>query len=123
MFSSIEAAVAWAAKVSGVPASTDVRYDANGAPLEDAPFCIVSRTGGELDYPHDSPEITFELWAQTETRAEELANIVAIACKTMPPEDEHVNQVDVPRMYSYGLQEGGWHVWDVAVTWRVNLQD
>lgn len=123
MFSSIEEAVRWAGGVLEVPASTEVQRDSRGVPSAKGEFCIVERTGGELDYPHDSPEMTFEMWARSSERAEQMANVAAIACKTMPPEDPHVNAVGVPRVYSYGLQDGGWHVWDVAVDWQVTLLD
>lgn len=118
MFSSMEMAVAWAAGVLGYRAATCMPRDYAGEAI-----CLVDRTGGELDYPHDSPEISFSVWARSEAEAESGANALAIACKTMPPGDWHVNAVGVPRVFSYGREDGGWFVWQTTVPFQVRLQD
>ena len=119
MFSSMECSVAWADRVLGVHAVTYPPPDAR----ELGAFCVVERTGGELAWPHDSPEISFQLWADSESDAEELANMLAIATVTMPMDDPHVNAMGTPEVLSYGREEGGWFVWQVTVSLDVRLTD
>lgn len=119
MFSSMECSIAWARRVLGM---WTVTYPPpNGR--EFGAFCVVERTGGELAWPHDSPEISFQLWADSEDEAEELANMLAIATVTMPMDDPHVNAMGTPEVLSYGREEGGWFVWQVTVSLDVRLTD
>lgn len=118
MFSSTEMAVAWAAEVLGVQSGTYMPSKFDGDAI-----CIVDRTGGDLDYPHDAPEIAFQVWARNEADAESGATCIAIACKTRPPDDPHVNHVRTPRVFSYGREERGWFVWQCSVAFDVTLLD
>lgn len=124
MFSSIEAAVEWAQFVlgGGVRVGTYVPRDAEGLPTGKQSLCLVDRTGGTLNFPHDFPEITFQVWTKSEAESEELANVLAIACKTAPPTDPHINSIQPPTLSSYGNQ-GAWFVWQVSVSWGVRLDD
>lgn len=117
MFDSMEMAVAWAASVLGTRACTYLPAD----PPDE--LCVVERVGGELDYPHDSPEFAFQVWAKAEKAAKDGACLVAVAAKTAPPADGHVNSVGVPTVYSYGREDGGWFVWQATVPMEVNLLD
>ncbi|MBS6418870.1 MAG: hypothetical protein KH372_08645 [Olsenella uli] len=122
MFSSVECMVSWATATIGVRCGTQVPRGASGV-AEGGTFLVVTRTGGELDYPHDAPRLAVQTWARSEADAEALANQVAIALRTMPPTDAHVNHVGVPSVLSYGRQDGGWYVWQVDVGLGVNLLD
>lgn len=119
MFSSLEHSLSWAHEVLDIRCATYPPADAQGLEA----FCVVERTGGPLDYPHDSPDMTFQLWARDEATAEENANVLAIAAKKRPMGDPHVNAMGVPEMMSYGRMEGGWFVWQVSVPLNVNLLD
>ncbi len=124
MFSSLEYTIKWVHSVLGYRTSTHVPRDADGMALvRDKKFCIVERTGGELDYPHDSPSFAVQIWSQSESDAEQDANILAIATKTVPMNDYHINAVGIPDVLSYGLMEGGWFVWQVNLDLEVNLLD
>ncbi|NPD32254.1 hypothetical protein HLV35_03100 [Eggerthellaceae bacterium zg-997] len=124
MFSSIECAVSWAARVLLVRACTYVPRTSEGdVTADDAEFCVVERVGGPLAYPHDEPEIAFQVWARREARAEQLACMLAVAARTMPISDAHVNGMGVPSVCSYGREEGGWFVWQTTVPLKVNLLD
>lgn len=124
MFSSLEYAVNWARSILGYRTSTYVPRDADGMALvRDKKFCIVERTGGELDYPHDMPSFSFQIWSQSEADAEADANILAIATKTKPMDDYHINACGTPSVLSYGLMDGGWFVWQVNLDLNVNLLD
>lgn len=118
MFSSTACAIAWARSLLGVHVGTYVPADAQDM----AEFVIVERAGGPLDYPHDSPDITFQIWAKSEAVAESEANVIAIALKTQPMDDPRVNAVGVPDVMTYGKQEGGWFVWQVGVRLEVNIR-
>lgn len=126
MFSSIECAINWARQILGVHVGTFVPRDARGvvsaAPNIDT-FAVVERTGGALDYPHDSPEISVQVWSRSDEKAETMANMLAIACKTKPIDDDHVNAIGVPTLFSYGAEAGGWLVWQVNISLEVNLLD
>lgn len=119
MFSSMECSTDWVRHVLGI---RTVTYPPPNA-RELGAFCVVERTGGELAWPHDSPEISFRLWADSELEAEELANMLAIATVTMPMDDPHVNAMGTPEVLSYGREEGGWFVWQVTVPLDVRLTD
>ena len=119
MFSSVECSIRWAATILEVPVGTYAPEESEKLTA----FAITERTGGSLDYPHDNPDITFQIWAKEEARAEQLANLLAIAAKTMPIDDSHVNTMDVPEMMSYGKAEGDWFIWQVSVGLNVNLLD
>lgn len=121
MFSSLECVIAWAHDVTDVPCGTYLPEGAKST--AGGSYCVVSRDGGELDYPHDAPDVSIQVWSPTEAGAESLANVVAIACKTMPINDRHVNNVGVPSVLRYGREDGGWYVWQVDVTLEVNLLD
>lgn len=123
MFSSIECAIKWAHSVLGIDTCTYVPLKDDGSVDASTSFCVVERTGGELDYPHDAPEIAFQVWAKTEDRAETLANMLAIATKTMPIDDMHVNGMETPTLVTYGREAGGWFVWQVSVVIHVSLRD
>lgn len=86
-------------------------------------FALVDRTGGVLDYPHDRPEFSVSIWARREDVCEELAHKLAIALKTRPPEDEHINSHSVPSVFSYGREEGGFFVWQVTFGLVTNILD
>lgn len=119
MFSSLEFIIGWIGKtLEYVPVFT--------YPPEKTPdvFCTVDRTAGQLDYPHDNPEFTVSIWSKREDKAEELANVLAIAVKIKPPTDDyHINTVGVPNMYSYSKVDGGYFVWQVSFFLSVNLLD
>lgn len=119
MVSVVELSVEWSASVLGVAARTSPPRDSQ----DEAEFCLVERTGGLLDWPHDSPEVTFQLWARADERAEQLAMMLAIAAKTVPPRDRHINAVGVPSVSSYGEVDGGFFVWQVSLPLEMNLLD
>lgn len=125
MFSSLEYAIKWASEVLGYRAVSYVPRNADDTlkPIKDKKFCVVNRTGGELNYPHDSPSFAFQLWCRTDAEAEEEANILAIAAKLKPMKDIHVNAVGVPDVLSYGYAEDGWFIWQVNIDLEVNLLD
>ena len=123
MFSSVEYAAAWASDVLGVRACTYAPRDARGDVPGSEPFCVVERTGGPLDWSHDSPEIAFQPWSRSEAEAEAMAASLAIAVRTRPMDDPHVNAAGVPDVLSYGREEGGWFVWQTSVRLEVNLLD
>lgn len=118
LFSSTQMAVEWAASVLEVRTCTYMPEDVEGGVV-----CVVERTGGEVAYPHDAPEMSFQVWAKTEAEAEAGAMMVAIAASTMPPEDYHVNAVGTPTVFSYGREDGGWFVWQATVPFSVRLID
>ena len=117
MWSSMEMMGEWARDVLDVPVST---YPASGA---GPTFALVSRTGGRVDYPHDSPEISVQVWSKSDSEAEEGAMAIGIAAKTLPPDDPHVNSVGAPNVYRYGAQDGGWFVWEADVPLETNIID
>lgn len=119
MFSSVEHSIEWAEGILGIQVGTYAPDDSD----EMDSFCIVERTGGEIDYPHDSPDITFQIWAKTGLGAETQANMLAISAKMRPMDDPHVNGMGVPEMMTYGREEGGWFVWQVSIPLNVNLLD
>lgn len=124
MFSSVQCAVEWAATTLGVRASTYLPMDATGGvDADEKTFVVVERTGGELDYPHDNPEISFQVWSRSEADAEAYANMLAIASRTKRMADRHVNAMGVPSVLSYGREDGGWFVWQVTQPLSVNLLD
>ena len=84
-------------------------------------FCLVERTGGEVSWPHDSPEVAFQVWAKTDLAAEQAAYLLAIGAVTAPPADPHCNSVGTPTMYSYGREEGGWYVWQATIPFEFNM--
>ena len=119
VFDPMEFVVGWVAGVLEAPAYT---YVPDGPPDL---FAVVTRTGGEVAYPHDSPEFAVQAWARTDADAETAAYLVAIAA-TNPasqPADRHCNAVGTPTMYSYGREDGGWYVWQVTVPLEFNLLD
>lgn len=119
IYDPMEMAVKWAASICECPVSTYVRDDAQDNDV----FITVERTGGIVDYPHDSPEITFRVWATSDATAEENAYLLAIAAKTMPPSDAYVNAVGAPTMYSYGREDDGdYYMWDVSIPFNIRLQ-
>lgn len=118
LFSSTQMAVEWAASVLETRACTYMPDDAH-----EQVVCVVERTGGDVAYPHDAPEISFQIWAKAEADAEAGAMMVAIAASTKPPEDPHVNAVGAPTVFSYGREEGGWFVWQATVPFSVRLID
>lgn len=121
MVSSIELVCKWVGKVLGVRVGTYPPSGSTTATDSASPFAVVTRTGGEVDYPHESPAFAVQVWAPDEATAETCAYLVAIACKTMPPADPHVNDVLTPTVLSYGRMEGGWFVWQTNVNLEVNL--
>lgn len=124
MFSSVQCAVEWAAEVLGVRACTYLPRDASGNVTSgDRTLVVVERTGGELAYPHDSPDISLQVWSRSEAEAESGANMLAIAARTMPMADRHVNSMGTPSVLSYGREPGGWFVWQVDQPLSVNLLD
>lgn len=124
MFSSVQCAVEWAATTLGVRACTYLPMDATGGvDADEKTFVVVERTGGELDYPHDNPEISFQVWSRSEADAEAYANMLAIAARTKMMADRHVNAMGVPSVLSYGREDGGWFVWQVTQPLSVNLLD
>ncbi|MCI6275080.1 MAG: hypothetical protein MR611_10510 [Coriobacteriaceae bacterium] len=123
MVSSLEMVCEWVRGVLGVRVGTYPPASATTATGGAQPFAVVTRTGGEVDYPHESPAFAVQVWAADEATAETDAYLVAIACKTMPPSDAHVNAILTPTVLSYGRMEGGWFVWQANVSLEVNLLD
>lgn len=121
MISSLEIVRDWAAETLGLDAGTYVPADATAAYPDAEPFCVVTRTGGTLDYPHDSPKFAVQVWAADESAAETYAAMLAIACRTMPPKDPHINSVAAPAVLSYGREDGGWFVWETDIDLEINL--
>lgn len=119
--SSLEILIAWVKDVLDIDAGTYPPHDATTATEAAEPFAVITRTGGAVDYPHDSPQFAVQLWAASEERAELLANLLAIACRTMPPDDSHVNSLATPTVLSYGRMDGGWFVWQVDIGLEVNM--
>lgn len=123
MVSSLELVCKWVRSVLGVRVGTYPPPTSTTATDQSEPFAVVTRTGGEVDYPHESPAFAVQVWAADEATAETDAYMVAIACKTRPPEDGHVNAVLTPSLLSYGSMDGGWFVWQANVNLEVNLLD
>lgn len=119
--SSLEIVTSWVKEVLEIDAGTYPPHDATVATEDAEPFAVVTRTGGAVEYPHDSPAFAVQLWAASEDQAELLANLLAIACRTKPPADSHINAVETPTVLSYGRMEGGWFVWQVDIGLEVNM--
>lgn len=51
-------------------------------PKDETEFVTVERTGGVVENMVDYPTIAIQTWAQTQERAEEMANEVRVACLT-----------------------------------------
>ena len=117
IFSSMEFMVKWVSETLKVPCSTRVPRDTPNT------FAQIDRTGGTMDYPHDSPEYTVSIWAKSEAECEQLAHELAIALKLTPPTDKHINQVDVPNVFSYGVQDGGYTTWQVTFQMQINIKN
>lgn len=119
MYSSLEHTIKWVARISELPTQTHVPAKMPAA------FCVVERTSGRLDYPHDNPEYTVSVWAKTEDKAEEHAMNLAAAIKLIPPVDDyHINGVlDAPNVFHYGRDETGYDIWAVSFSLHVNLSD
>ena len=117
IFSSMEHVIKWAHTTIGLPCSTEVQKN---TPDE---FLLVDRTGGEMDYPHDSPEYTISIWTRSSARSEQIAHELAIALKVAPPTDRNINAVFPPNVFSYGKQEGDFVVWQVTFSMSVNIKD
>nr|DAF81964.1 MAG TPA: hypothetical protein [Caudoviricetes sp.] len=121
MVSSLELVIRWTEETLGIQAGTYPPKDAAAAVPGAAPFAVVTRTGGTLSYPHDSPAFAVQIWAADEATAEADAAMLAIACRTKPPTDSHINAVLDPSVLSYGRQDGGWFVWQTDINLEVNL--
>lgn len=78
MYSVTEQFVAWITSL-GFRASTQVP---RGAPKSPSEFVTVSRVGGGVANLVDHPRIAIQAWAQTEARAEEMANQIRLAALT-----------------------------------------
>ena len=117
IFSSMEHMIKWVSDTLKVPCSTKVPRDTPDI------FTLLDRTGGTMDYPHDSPEYTVSIWAKSKDACEQLAHELAIALKLTPPADRHINHVDVPNVFSYGVQDGGYTTWQVTFQMQVNIQN
>lgn len=78
MLSVTESMVAWLAGL-GYRASTRVPEDAPGSPSE---FVTVERTNGGVTDLVDSPQFAVQTWAQTEDRAEQMANAIRMEAMT-----------------------------------------
>ena len=119
MFDPMECMAGWAAGILGVPVRTYPTPDSG-----DVLFCVIERTGGDVDYPHDWPEVSLQAWARTDEAAETAAYLLAIAARNENgPNDTHVLDVGVPSMYSYGREDGGWYIWQVTMKLACNLID
>ena len=77
-YSITEQMVAWLSTL-GYAAMTQPDADAPDSPRE---FVTVERTGGYVSDLVDHPTMAVQAWAQTEPRAEEIANEVRMACLT-----------------------------------------
>ena len=78
MVSSLELVCKWVRGVLGVRVGTYPPASATTATEGAAPFAVVTRTGGEVDYPHESPAFAVQVWAADEAAAETDAYLVAI---------------------------------------------
>lgn len=59
-------------------------YDAYSYPPKDSKeFVTVERTGGDVENLVDYPTIAIQTWAQTQDRAEEMANEIRVAALTL----------------------------------------
>lgn len=119
MFSTLEHIIKWVAEVTELPCHTYVQENHEPA------FCIIERTGGTVDYPHDEPEFTVQIWAETDDEAEAQIMNLATAVKTVPPTDDyHINAVtQAPNVFHFGHDENGMDIWGLSFTMHVNLLD
>lgn len=122
MFDPMEYAVSYVHNTLNIPAST---YLQEGVRPQTTPVCaIVQRTGGEISYPHDNPDFAVQILADSDEKAQLYAYSLAVALKTQPPKDKHLNAVGTPTIYSYGMTEDGdWFVWQVTIPMAFNLVD
>lgn len=61
-------------------------YEASTYPPKDgSEFVTIERTGGEVSDMVDHPQIAIQTWAQTATRAEEMANEIRLALYSSRP--------------------------------------
>ena len=90
IFSSMEHVIKWAHTTIGLPCSKEVQKNTQDE------FLLVDRSGGEMDYPHDSPEYTISIWTMSSARTEHVALDLAIALKVTPPTDRKINAVFTP---------------------------
>lgn len=116
MFDPLEAVVSWASDILDAPVMT-YPDPPDGASI----FGVVTRTGGDVDWPHDWPSFAIQVWAESDAEAEQGAYLLAIGAKTRPPADAGILEVMTPSMYSYGREDGGWYVWQTTIPLAVNL--
>lgn len=90
MYSVTEQMVAWLTNL-GLRASTRVP---KGAPKNPSEFVTVERVGGHVADMVDHPTIAVQTWAQTEARAEEMANEIRLAALYSRPRGVHSIRVN-----------------------------
>lgn len=113
-WSSLAAVRAWAEKRLGVPVGTYPPAEPTGD------FGVIQRIGGEVDYPHDSPEFALQIWADSEPDAEEAAIALARMLGTLL-DIGRVNRVGTPSLVSLGRDENGKYVWQLEFEVNCNI--
>lgn len=78
MYSVTEEVIVWLTAL-GYRASTQVPED---APKDPSEFVTIERTNGGVTNFVDNPQIAIQTWAETEARAEEMANEIKVAALT-----------------------------------------
>lgn len=121
MFSAIERVIAWVTDYTEL--NTSLFVPENAAELDS--FCVCERTGGVVDYPHDTPEFTVSVWAKDAAKAEaQIMNLAAAIKLDSPVDGENIIAlVGLPNVVHLGLDEIGHDIWSMSFSLKVNLID
>lgn len=117
MWSATAAVVAWTESKLGVRVGT--------YPPKDMPddFAVVTRVGGDCEYPHDSPRFSIQVWTDTDEGAEQTTLALCAVLGSIAAEDSRINGVGIPSVTSIGHDASGHFIWQLTFELYCNIRE
>lgn len=117
MWSSLQVVREWTASALSIPAATYPQASAQ------RPYAVVNRAGGPVDYPHDYPRYSVQLWCDTDAQGETLAYALAMALPSITDAHERINAAGNAELTQLGYLEDGGFIWQVNFDLATNIRD
>ena len=108
--------------VSWLESRLDVRVGSYPPANQTGDYLLVNRVGGDVNYPHDHPRISVQVWTDSDTNGEQVVYALSSILGELVDFDGRINGVETEATVTQlGPDDNGHFVWQLTFTMHCRL--